>query len=77
MIKTTVYLEREQAAALRRVAAQTGRSQAQLIRDAVARETAAAPSRVFKSHGVGHGGGEPTSEQVEEILRREFGQRDL
>lgn len=77
MVRTTVYLEPEQAAALRRAAAQSGRSQAQVIRDAVRRETAAAAPRVFKSHGVGHGGGEPIGRNADEIVRREMGQRKL
>jgi hypothetical protein len=77
MVKTTVYLDEDQAAALRRIAAQTGRSQAQIIRDAVARETAAAPPRVFKSHGAGRGTGEPIAQHADEILREELGRRKL
>ncbi len=72
-----MYLELEQAAALRRAAAQSGRSQAQVIRDALERETAATPPRVFKSHGVGRGGGEAIGRHADEIVRREMGKRKL
>ncbi|MGH2960837.1 MAG: ribbon-helix-helix protein, CopG family [Solirubrobacterales bacterium] len=75
MVKTTVYLDEEQAAALRRIAAQTGRSQAAIIREAIARETAAAPPRVFKSHGAGRGSGEPVARNARKILREELGRR--
>jgi hypothetical protein len=77
MVKTTVYIDEEQAVALRRISARTGRSQAQIIRDAISRETSEAPPRVFKSHGVGRGTGEPIAERADEILRREFGLRKL
>jgi hypothetical protein len=77
MVKTTVYLEPEQAAALRRAAAQSGRSQAQVIRDAIRRETAEAPPRVFKSHGSGRRRGEPLAETADELRRLGFGARKL
>ncbi len=75
MVKTTVYLGEEQAAALRRLAARTGRSQAEIIRDAIARETATGKQRVFRSHGIGRGTGEAIAEHADEILRREWGRR--
>lgn len=77
MVKTTVYLSEDQAAALRRIAAVTGRSQAEIIRTAVARETAAAPPRRFRSHGAGRGTGEPIGEQADAIVRQELGLRKL
>ncbi|MHB8690320.1 MAG: ribbon-helix-helix protein, CopG family [Solirubrobacteraceae bacterium] len=39
MVKTTVYLDERDAAALRRIAAETGRSQADIIREAISRTT--------------------------------------
>lgn len=55
MVKTSVYLPTEDAAALRRVAQQSGRSQAELIREAVATIVADAPKRRFHSRGLGSG----------------------
>ncbi|MGQ0623959.1 MAG: CopG family transcriptional regulator, partial [Sporichthyaceae bacterium] len=52
MVKTSVYLTPEDAAALRRVAEQSGRSQAELIRAAVATSVASAPERRFHSRGL-------------------------
>ncbi len=43
MVRTQIYLEEEQVAALRRLAAQTGRRQSALIRDAVNRLIEQAP----------------------------------
>lgn len=77
MVKTTVYLDGADALALRRMAARTGRSQAEIIREAVARATAGERGRRFKSLGAGHGGGEAVSERIEEILRKEWGERRL
>jgi hypothetical protein len=75
MVKTTVYLDEREAAALRRIAAQTGRSQASLIRDAIAQATASAggPPRRLASAGAGSGSGEPVARNADEILRRELG----
>jgi predicted transcriptional regulator len=73
MIRTTVYLDERDAAALRRMAAQTGRSQASIIREAVAEATRPARERSFKSHGVGRGTGEPIGRRAEEILSEELG----
>lgn len=77
MIKTTVYLEEGQAAALRRAATQSGRSQAQVIRDAIARETAGAPPRVFKSHGAGRSGLPPVRDVDAALAAAGFGERKL
>ncbi|MGH8571159.1 MAG: ribbon-helix-helix protein, CopG family [Gammaproteobacteria bacterium] len=73
MIRTTVYLDERDAAALRRLAAQTGRSQASIIREAVAEATKPVRERTFRSHGAGRGSGEPIGRQAEEILREELG----
>jgi Ribbon-helix-helix protein, copG family len=61
MHKTSVYLTVGEAEQLRRAAARTGRSQAQLIRDGVRLVTAEEQPgpRVFHSLGKGHGGGAP------------------
>lgn len=70
-MKTSVYLDAEDAAALRRVAQQTGRSQADLIREAVARVVADAPQRTFRSRGMGSGPpyARPTVDEVETRVR--------
>lgn len=73
MVRTTVYLEERDAAALRRLAAETGRSQASIIREAVAGATRVVGERRFKSHGVATGTGEPVGQRAEEILREELG----
>lgn len=77
MVKTTVYLEDEDAAALRRLAARSGRSQAEIIREAVAAATAGVRKRRFRSHGAGRGGGEAVAENARAILDRELGVRKL
>jgi ribbon-helix-helix CopG family protein len=77
MIKTTVYLDEGDAAALRRMSVQTGRSQAEIIREAIAAAVAPARRRKFKSFGKGHGGGEAVGRDADEIVRREMGTRKL
>ena len=57
MRKTTVYLNDDDAEALRQLAATTGRSQAELIRDAIRRAVTGAPERRFRSLGQGVGTG--------------------
>jgi hypothetical protein len=73
MIKTTVYLDEREAAALRRMAASSGRSQASIIREAVAEATKPARKRTFSSHGVARGTGQPVGRDAESILREELG----
>jgi hypothetical protein len=75
VIKTTVYLDEADAAALRRLAAQTGRSQAEIIREAVAAATAPARRRKLKSLGAGHGGGQAVGREADALVRRELGRR--
>ena len=61
MRKTTVYLDEEQVEALRILSATTGRSQADLIRDAIREATRNVhASRKFRSLGKGEGPGGPT-----------------
>ncbi len=71
MRKTTVYLTEQEAEALRRTAAASGRSQADLIREAVRLVTSGEPRR-FKSMGMGRGTGEPVGRNADEILRSEL-----
>jgi hypothetical protein len=59
MRKTTIYLNDDEAEALRSLAAATGRSQAELIRDAIRRAITSAPERRFHSLGQGVGTGAP------------------
>jgi hypothetical protein len=75
MVKTTVYLEEAEAAALRRLAARTSRSQAEIIREAVSKVTAAAGPRCFASVGAGHGSGQPVAENADALIREELGRR--
>ena len=53
MRKTTVYLNDDDAEALRQLAAASGTSQAELIRQAVRRAVAERPERQFRSLGRG------------------------
>lgn len=55
MQKTTVYLSEAEAETLRRLAARTGKSQSELLREGVRLVGAdlGAPSRTFHSMGVG------------------------
>ncbi len=76
MVKTTVYLPDHEVAALRRLSTQTGRSQAEIIRQAVAAVTARAAPREFLSFGAGRGDGTPVARHADEILRREFPRDD-
>jgi len=70
MKKTSVYLTQEEADGLSRLAATTGRSRADLIRDGIRRvlvnEDAAA--RRFHSLGKGHGDGSPYAQWRSEEL---------
>src|SRR5438128_6599359 len=59
MRKTTVYLNDDEAEALRQLAAATGTSQAELIRQAVRRAVAQPPDRQFHSLGRGATTGQP------------------
>jgi hypothetical protein len=73
MVKTTIYLDERDAASLRRVAAETGRSQAEIIREAVARATRSAAPRRLRSAGVGRGSGAPVSREADRLVREELG----
>lgn len=77
MKKTTVYLSDDEAAGLRRLAAETGRRQAELLRDAVAEYVARhSPSRTFECAGVmdsGRGRASSIADDIEERLAEGFG----
>lgn len=75
MHRTTVYLPEDEAAALRRLATQSGRSQAEIIREAIAVVTRDARPREFHFFGAGRGSGEPVAEHADEIVREEWGKR--
>jgi Ribbon-helix-helix protein, copG family len=73
VIKTTVYLDDRDAAALRRIAAESGRSQAEIIREAISRTTRAARPRRLRSAGAGQGTGAAIARNVDRIAREELG----
>ena len=56
MKKTTLYLDEMDAEGLRRLAVETGKPQARLIREAIAGLLAEGPRRKFHSMGVGRSG---------------------
>lgn len=70
MVKTTVYLDNEVALDLRRLAEVEGRSQAELIRDAL--KTFTSKRRRPMPTGIGkfHSGHSDTSVRAREILRK-------
>lgn len=78
MRKTTVYLSDEEAAALRRHAAERGTSQAELIREGVRRVVGGRrPKRVFRSmaKGRGPGGATPLGFDADELYEGVMGKR--
>jgi Arc/MetJ-type ribon-helix-helix transcriptional regulator len=70
MEKTTVYLSEEQAAALRRASAATGRSQSELIRDGVDLITSRSRRRTFASRAAATGDDPDVARRVDELLAR-------
>jgi plasmid stability protein len=78
MNKTSVYLNDDEVEGLRRAAAATGRSQADLIRAALRTMLADLEARpkVFRSLGSGRGGGAPyTTWRSHDLYRRVMGDR--
>ena len=69
MIKTTVYLDSDVALTLRQRAIQEGRSQAELIRDALAQYTLQQKRPAIPGVGEFRSGETDVSERAEEILR--------
>ena len=75
MRKTTVYLGDAEMEGLRHLAASTGKSQAQLIRDGVLHMLADGGRRTFHSMGRGEGNGEPSGRwDAEGLLHKVLGQ---
>ena len=72
MRKTTVYLGDEEAAGLRRLAAATGTSQAELIRTGVLHVLSRDQQRTFHSMGRGESSGEPVGRWDAEGLARKI-----
>lgn len=73
MIKTTVYLEESDAASLRRLAAETGRSQAEVIREAIGVAVRSGGPRRLRSSAAGRGDGTSVARQADELIRAELG----
>jgi hypothetical protein len=67
--KTTVYLDTDTVLALRRMSESQGRSQAELIRDALQAYTAKAKRPLPPGMGKYDSGESDISERAEEILR--------
>ena len=77
MKRTTVYLTEQDVEGLRRTAAATGRSQAELIREGVQRVISDTPPRRFHSMGMGRGPGDsPDRWDVDELYRKVFGKEE-
>ena len=73
MTKTTVYLDASLAVALRQIAANEGRPQAELIREALAQYARRKKRPAIPGLGEFDSGHSDTSEKAEEILRRASG----
>jgi len=71
MVKTTIYMDPEVALALRQMSAQEGRSQDEIIREAILAYAARSGGRP-RPTGVGAyaGGRSDVSERSEELMRR-------
>jgi hypothetical protein len=76
MLKTTVYLTESEAEGLRRVAAATGKSKAELIREGVQIVIEQGPPRIFHSMGKGEASGESRPRwPAGELYDKAFGRR--
>jgi hypothetical protein len=75
MIKTTIYFDEETALSLRQLAHAQGRSQAELIRDAVMQYVRQASRPEPRGIGVYRSGRSGISAQAEELLRAATRQR--
>jgi predicted DNA-binding protein len=75
MRKTSVYLQEDEAERLARLARVEGRSQAEILREAVASYQPRAPqSRDFALAGAGHGDGSSIADVPEHELFQGFGE---
>ena len=70
MVKTTVYLDTDVVLSLRRMAESEGRSQAELVRDALQNYTRKAKRPKLPGIGEFHSGHTDTSSRADQILRR-------
>jgi hypothetical protein len=78
MVKTTVYLDERDAAALRRISRETGRSQAEIIREGIRNVTGAHPRRRFAAMGIANSGDGTIGRRFDEVLRESgFGEDGL
>lgn len=79
MQKTTVYLKEDEADGIRKLAAVTGKSQAELIREGVRRVLARSTKRKFHSMGVGEADREhrPAHWSPEEVYEKAFGRDQI
>jgi hypothetical protein len=68
MVRTTVYLDAETALALRQLAAVRGRSQAELIRDAITSYTKRAARPASKGIGKYRSGEPDLAQRAKQIL---------
>lgn len=76
MRKTSVYLADEEAEGLRLASRRSGKSQAELIREAIRQLLSVSDQaqRPFRSMGVGRGGGEPYARwSSDDLYRRVMG----
>jgi metal-responsive CopG/Arc/MetJ family transcriptional regulator len=76
MKKTSVYLTEEAVAALKRASAQSGRAQAEIVRDAIQEYVVKRTPRRFLSAGVGHSGRRRSIAETEERELRKDIRRD-
>jgi hypothetical protein len=70
MVKTTIYMEPEVALTLRQLAAVQGRSQAEIIREAIRAYTKSAGRPRPKGIGAYQSGRSDVSERAEQLMRR-------
>jgi predicted transcriptional regulator len=76
MKKTSVYLEDEHAERLRQLARREGRSQAEVLRDAImVYAERAKPDRNFVCDGIAEGPGGSIADIPEEELLKGFGEK--
>jgi ribbon-helix-helix CopG family protein len=76
MRKTTVYLTELEAEGLQRMAARTGRSQAELVREGVRLVIEQAPPRTFHSMGKGQASSEGRPRwDADALYEKAFGRR--
>ncbi|MGI8742781.1 MAG: CopG family transcriptional regulator [Bryobacteraceae bacterium] len=70
MLKTTVYLDQDVTFALRQLSEAQGRSQAELIREALVNYTRGSARPIPQGVGKYSSGFTDTSERAEELLRQ-------